>query len=233
MKKTYLTGLFCLILSSGLQVQAQNIFPATGNVGIGTTAPSAPLSLGTTLGNSKLALWDNGTLRAGFGIQNSQFRFHLGEPSSRFSFFGTEAGPELMTLTGTGNLGIGTSLASNPNNYKLAVNGTIGAKAVQVELTSTTWSDYVFLPSYRLRPLAEVERYIQANSHLPEVPSAAQVGKDGINLGEMDATLLKKIEELTLYLIEQNKQLHEQSKKLETQNQKIEALEKQLSEDKN
>jgi hypothetical protein len=239
MKKTYFAGFFCLILSRGAQVQAQNTFPATGNVGIGTTAPSAPLSFGTTLGDSKLALWDDGTRRYGFGIQNAQFRFHVGAPSSRFSFFSAEAGTELMTLTGTGNLGIGTSLASNPNNYKLAVNGIIGAKAVQVEITSTTWSDYVFLPSYRLRPLSEVERYIQANSHLPEVPSAAQVAKDGINLGEMDATLLKKIEELTLYLIEQNKQLHEQNKqlqeqnkKLETQHQKIDALEKQLFEDK-
>ena len=125
-----------------------------------------------------------------------------------------------------GNVGIGTRLAANPNGYKLAVNGTIGAKAVKVETSSTTWADYVFLPSYRLRPLAEVESYIQAHSHLPEVPSAAEVEKNGHNLGEMDATLLKKIEELTLYLIEQNKQLQELKKGNEALQKEVQTLKK-------
>jgi len=65
--------------------------------------------LGSTLGNSKLALWHNGTARYGFGVQSLQFRFHLGIPLARFSFFNAEAGTEVMTLTGAGNLGIGNT----------------------------------------------------------------------------------------------------------------------------
>jgi hypothetical protein len=228
MKKILSTGLFCLILASGVQVQAQNTFPATGNVGIGTTTPTAPLSLGPISGNSKLALFDNGTERYGFGIQHYQFRFHLGNTLARFSFLDAEAGTELMTLTGTGNLGIGTT---DTKGYKLGVNGAAIATSMTVKLYAN-WPDFVFAKTYGLRPLAEVESYIQAHSHLPEVPSAAQVAKDGINLGEMDATLLKKIEELTLYLIEQNKKLEAQSKQLENQNKQIEGLQKQLAEDK-
>jgi len=86
--------------------------------------------------------------------------------------------------------------------------------------------DYVFAPNYALRPLAEVERFVRQNSHLPEVPSAAEVAKDGLALGEMNATLLKKVEELTLYLIEQNKQILEQKNLINEQNKRIEKLEK-------
>lgn len=100
------------------------------------------------------------------------------------------------------------------------MNGSAIATSMTVKLNAN-WPDFVFAKTYGLRPLSEVENYIKANAHLPEVPSAAQVAQEGINLGEMDATLLKKIEELTLYLIEQNK-------KLDAQHRKIEALEKQL-----
>jgi hypothetical protein len=126
-----------------------------------------------------------------------------------------------MVIDQNGNIGIGTT---DTKGYKLGVNGSAIATSMTVKLNAN-WPDFVFAKTYGLRPLSEVESYIKANSHLPEVPSAAQVAKDGINLGEMDATLLKKIEELTLYLIEQNK-------KLEAQNEKIGALEKQLSESK-
>lgn len=131
-----------------------------------------------------------------------------------------------MYISQDGNVGIGTKLATNPNSYKLAVNGTIGAKAVKVETSSSTWADYVFLPTYRLRPLSEVESYIKANQHLPEVPSAEEVEKNGHNLGEMDATLLKKIEELTLYMIEMKKDNEAQKKENQLLKQRIEQLEK-------
>jgi hypothetical protein len=71
-----------------------------------------------------------------------------------------------MRLSATGNVGIGTT---NPGSFKLAVEGTIGARDVTV--TSAPWSDYVFRPGYRLRPLSDVGAYIQTNGHLPDIPS--------------------------------------------------------------
>jgi hypothetical protein len=129
-----------------------------------------------------------------------------------------------MIINTSGTIGIGTSLANNPNNYLLAVNGKIGAKEVQVENTSTAWADYVFEDDYQLRPLEEVEVFISKYKHLPEIPSAEEVKKEGHKLGEMDVLLLKKVEELTLYLIEQEKQLKEQRQIIQEQNEAISKL---------
>jgi hypothetical protein len=117
-----------------------------------------------------------------------------------------------------GAVGIGTPLTNNPNGYTLAVNGKIGAKDVQVETASTTWPDYVFAKDYRLPSLTEVEKYIQENSHLENVPSAKEIEKNGHSLGEMDKILLKKLEELTLYVIQQQKEIDELKKKIEKKN---------------
>ena len=101
-----------------------------------------------------------------------------------------------------GNVGIGTE---NPD-AKLAVNGTIHSKEVKVDLNVPA-PDYVFDNDYKLRSLQEVENYVNQNSHLPEIPSAKEFEKNGIQLAEMNMALLKKVEELTLYAIEQNKRL--------------------------
>lgn len=85
----------------------------------------------------------------------------------------------------------------------LTVGGKIGARGgVYVVNYGGQWPDYVFSPSYRLRPLAEVAQFIAANHHLPDVPSAAQVQTEGLELTAMNAVLLQKVEELTLHLIE-------------------------------
>lgn len=89
----------------------------------------------------------------------------------------------------------------------MAVNGTIHTKEVKVDLNG--WSDFVFERDYELRTLEEIEDYISDNKHLPEIPTEDEVTENGINLGEMDAKLLQKIEELTLYMIEMNKQVQE------------------------
>jgi uncharacterized protein (DUF697 family) len=98
-------------------------------------------------------------------------------------------------------VGIGTL---NPQS-KLAVNGLI--TATQIKVTQTGWADYVFQPKYQLPTLAEVEKYVATHQHLEGIPSAAEVEKDGIDVGEMNKKLLAKVEELTLYLIEQNKKI--------------------------
>lgn len=97
------------------------------------------------------------------------------------------------------------------------VNGkdmTTYAREIKVNL-STSWPDYVFDAGYQLRPLEEVEKYVKENSHLPDVPAAAEVEKDGINVGKMDAALLKKVEELTLYMIELKKENERMKQEIE------------------
>ncbi|MGS2764556.1 hypothetical protein [Sinomicrobium sp. M5D2P9] len=99
-----------------------------------------------------------------------------------------------------GNVGIGTD---NPDT-KLAVNGVVHTKEVKVDLDG--WSDFVFAEDYKLPTLEEVELHIKEKGHLKNIPSAQEVEKNGILLGEMDSKLLQKIEELTLYILELNKE---------------------------
>ncbi|MEO9850954.1 MAG: hypothetical protein ABJH72_22345 [Reichenbachiella sp.] len=101
---------------------------------------------------------------------------------------------------------------TSTGNHKLAVGGSIGAREIKVEASG--WSDFVFYKGYELRTLEEVEKHIAEKGHLPEIPSEVEVTKNGINLGEMDAKLLQKIEELTLYLIEQNKEIIKMKKEI-------------------
>lgn len=108
----------------------------------------------------------------------------------------------------TGNVGIGTNAILN---YKLAVDGKIRAREVKVD--NDTWADYVFFKNYKLPTLEEVEKHIQDKGHLINIPSAAEVEANGIELGEMNKLLLEKIEELTLYVIQQEKRIKSLEKK--------------------
>ncbi|MFD2035511.1 hypothetical protein ACFSKL_11960 [Belliella marina] len=113
-----------------------------------------------------------------------------------------------------GRVGINTEA----NEYNLAVAGRILAESIDVKL-QTNWPDYVFDEGYEKMSLQEIDIYIGANGRLPEVPSAREVSEKGVNLGEMDALLLKKVEEITLHLIEQEKRilnLEEENNKLKT-----------------
>lgn len=115
-----------------------------------------------------------------------------------------------------------SSLAScsDCNSYRLFVKDGIKTEKVKVEFANVNgWADYVFSDSYKLLPLNDVKKFISLNKHLPEVPSAEEVVKNGVELKEMNVLLLKKIEELTLHLIDLNE-------KVEKQNEKIQQLEK-------
>ncbi|MCZ8215997.1 MAG: hypothetical protein O9262_07140, partial [Cyclobacteriaceae bacterium] len=103
----------------------------------------------------------------------------------------------------------------------IVYNGSLQSKEVKVSVTPGTGPDYVFEPTYQLPSLAEIESYIKANKHLPEVPSAKEMETNGINLSEMNMLLLKKVEELTLYVIELKKENNEAKKENEKQNQLI------------
>jgi hypothetical protein len=191
------------------------IFYTGGNVGIGTSNPSRKLDVsgGVSLWGH-LDLWngDSGEDAAGITSWNA-IRFY----STCCGFnstdnYGILFNPRDGSAIFKGNVGIGTT---NPQS-KLAVNGNITAQDVMV--TNTGWSDYVFQPGYRLRPLREIGAYIRANHHLPDIPSEAEVKEKGVSVGEMQAKLLAKIEELTLHMIrqeEENRELRERIARLE------------------
>jgi len=124
----------------------------------------------------------------------------------------------------TDNIGIGTS---NTQGYKLAVNGTAIFTKVKVK-TAGTWPDYVFEKGYELPGLPELERYLTRHKHLPDIVSAAEAQRDGIDVAAGQAALLKKVEELTLYLIGENKQLKEQVRKSAEQNARIAQQQQQM-----
>lgn len=144
----------------------------------------------------------------------------LPKPDSYLTIGGTQAWPipyRLMVKNGNSkfegavyvdtNLGVGTSnFTDGSETYRLSVKGKVRAEEVKVY---NTWADYVFASNYDLKPLAKVEEYIAQNGHLPNVPSAKEITEKGLELGEMAKIQQEKIEELTLYLIEQNKEIEE------------------------
>lgn len=104
---------------------------------------------------------------------------------------------------------------SDCNQYKLFVKDGIRTEKVKVDIAANNgWADYVFKKDYKLMPLRELDKFISANGHLPEVPTTEEAIKNGIELKEMNILLLKKIEELTLYTIEQQKRIEALEKKL-------------------
>lgn len=114
-------------------------------------------------------------------------------------------GNTMLMIKSNGNVGIGTT---DPGTNRLAVEGTIAGRRVKVT-QATAWPDYVFEPDYALPSLQSIEAFIRENKHLPEVPSAKQITADGQDLGDMNTVLLKKVEELTLYLIAMQKEIAE------------------------
>ena len=123
--------------------------------------------------------------------------------------------------TGTVFIGPPPATPANISDAKLLVYGNMYAQKLTVK---ASWADYVFKKGYYLRPLSEVETYISKHKHLPDVPSAKQIEEKGVSVGENQAILLKKIEELTLYLIEQNKKISKLQQQLVDQNKKIGSL---------
>ncbi len=127
----------------------------------------------------------------------------------------------------TGNVGIGTT---DTKGFKLGVQGKIAAEEIKVAVHAS-WADFVFENNYNLPTLKEVEQHIKEKGHLKDIPSAKEVAKNGVFLGEMDAKLLQKIEELTLYTISQEKRMNKLEKEneaLKTINSKLQELQERL-----
>ena len=145
------------------------------------------------------------------------------DPSQNIQSWGTAANTYLTI--NAGNVGIGTTTI--PSGFLMAVNGNVIATGVTVQVYSG-WPDYVFKKNYHLPSLTEVKTYIDLNQRLPGIPSEKQINKDGINLGEMNKLLVKKVEELTLYMIEKDKEGKEQQEKLNSQQAQLSAQQAQI-----
>jgi hypothetical protein len=127
-----------------------------------------------------------------------------------------------IVIDGNGYVGIGTATPREA----LSVNGKIRSQEVKVEVVN--WPDYVFKPTYKLASLIEIKKYIDENQHLPDLPSALEIEKEGLSLGEMNKLLTKKVEELTLYLIISEQQSEKQSARIKSLEEKVEFLVKKL-----
>jgi hypothetical protein len=194
-------------------IERLSILP-TGNIGIGTITPTAQFH---TTGTVRLA---------GLTSDNTKTRVLVSDSLGNISYStsGTGGG-HWVALGGTyydsaDNIGIGTS---NPQGYKLAVNGT-GIFVKVIAKPNNTWPDYVFKKGFVLPDLGELERYIGEHHHLPGIISEQEVQQQGIDLGGQHTALLKEVEELTLYLIRENKALAEQNARLEAQQKEIDEL---------
>ncbi len=214
-----------------------------GNVGIGTTSTNAKLHVNGDIrvgllnntnnnnaaygnrihfsGGGDWGKWDSDNsdplwmARFNAAENRSELRVNLGDDSSYEDKFvvGYTQGNHwrsALTVGANGHVAIGTG--SVPAGYTVAIKGKVKAQGVVVD--PTNWADYVFEPDYKLRSLKEVKSYIESNGHLPDVPSTKEVEQTGVDVSEMQSTLLRKIEELTLYVLKQQEEIEQLKKQI-------------------
>lgn len=241
MKKITLTvfAVFSLCsLNAQWSTNGENVV-TTGNVGIGTTSPNVDLDIRRNSSGGALRIFGN----------NVDLDFYMGHINNSYGYFwryrGTQSGNNndmefwsdnqtsstkrlVYRVKQSGNISflqrVGIGIEST-GSHMLAVDGSIGAREVVVE--SGEWSDFVFYDDYQLPTLEEVETHINEKGHLKDIPSAKTIEEEGIPLGKMDAKLLQKIEELTLYVLDINKDNKKQQKEIEAlkeENQKLRLL---------
>ena len=202
------------------------VISPTGNVGIGAIVPGNKLHVTGTGASAVVSrITHTGDANSpgaalqvsnGYGVVNGYYEV--------FGVYGNNYATNYLSVRDNGSIGIGLPVTSAAYPYKLSVNGTIGAKEVIV--TNTGWADYVFQRGYRLKPLTELAAYIEEHHHLPGIPSESEVKEKGVSVGEMQAKLLAKIEELTLHMIqaeERNRALQERVDRLEGRTSKVQA----------
>lgn len=172
-----------------------------GNVGIGTTTPQAKLHIQFYNGQN-----------TSYGLNLTTPTFHTPQNAANSYFLRMQdegAALPAFIVKGNGMVGIGT----NDPQAMLSVNGEIFSRKVRV--SQDNWPDYVFTNRYQLLPLSDLKDFIRKNGHLPDIPTAEKISKDGQDLGEMNRLLLQKVEELTLYILQQENRIKKMEEKLE------------------
>jgi hypothetical protein len=192
-------------------------FLTNGNVGIGTTTPSHRLAVVNSTHSAIASFSSQSAGNSWLQISNAAAQMNLGIGSTGVTngtpyiwsssdklAIGNDGDPTLVINgMGSGKVGIGTTNTSDAN-YRLFVETGIRTRKVKVDQAS--WADYVFKTNYKLLPLSQLEAFIKQHGHLPEVPTEKEVAANGVDLGDTQTLLLKKIEELTLYMIELKKE---------------------------
>ncbi|WP_123864790.1 hypothetical protein [Chitinophaga barathri] len=211
----------------------------TGNVGIDINTPTQKfmvngnISLGNLGDHLGVSLNDRFTYdtkyQPHYGMQWVMDSWTAAGPTLWMSGYGGmkffTLGLERISVADNGNVGIGTSA---PTNYKLAVEGTFAARKVKV--TQEVWADFVFDSTYVLPPLKDVESHVKTYRHLSGIPAAEEIQQQGLDIGDMQQRQMQKIEELTLYLIDQNKKVEMQQQLILKQQQELLELGKRLKE---
>ncbi|WP_255498687.1 hypothetical protein [Dysgonomonas sp. ZJ709] len=219
MRKTFL---LIVLIFSCINILAQ------GNQFVGTNDESLPLGWGTRLYFAGNALNSDDIWIAKYNVATNQtdLRVNIADDianSDRFvvggRYYGDGKWYERFIVTASGTVGIGVAYPNCALDVKgeikadkLTVAGDINARQVKIEINAG--ADFVFQPDYNLKPLSEVEQFVKTNKHLPEIPSEKQMIEEGVNVIDMQIKLLQKIEELTLYTIDLNKQVQELKKEL-------------------
>jgi hypothetical protein len=206
-----------------------------GFIGVGTASPEAQIHIspGHALAAAEYSMIiDNyvsplvsfrvNSTEKGFIQQlNNDFKIGTVANNDPGRFIVRTNGTDRLWVDSVGYVTIGGRIGPTISGpYKLAVKGKIAATDFNV-VASGSWPDYVFSPSYKLRSLEETEAYINEHKHLPNIPAAAVVDKEGFALGDMQKRMMEKIEELTLYLIEANKNIQRQQKEIDLLKKKL------------
>jgi hypothetical protein len=192
-----------------------NSFINSGSFGIGTASPSnAKLQIeGTGTYDAMLRLNNLGTNGASFFLGSTNSAWGGGVNENLFVMgHGAPASANIdLCVNNLGNFGIGTTTLAS--GYRLSVDGKVACEEVLVEL-SGSWPDYVFKEGYQLTSLEKLEKEIRKFKHLPGLPSAKEVEENGLKVGDMQKMLVEKLEELTLYTIEQDKMIRKLKREL-------------------
>ncbi|HEX7868549.1 MAG TPA: hypothetical protein VF455_00405 [Chryseobacterium sp.] len=247
MKKIFLLAACALFSNSLFSQQWDGAINSTdhifrnGNVSIGTSIINDRLNVAT--GNIRISYDHRGSsviknsLIFGNG-QQEELDFYITKLINGFHIYprywqsGSYVTPQTFYISNSSKVGIGTFAVdcTNCSDYRLFVKDGIKTEKVKVEIAANNgWADYVFHKDYKLMPLNDLQSYIDEKGHLPEVPTTEEAIANGIELKEMNILLLKKVEELTLYLIDQDKINQNQKVELESNRREINDMKNKLN----